>query len=295
MALERDFELLDDYLSNRLNESDKLAFEKQIEGDPELKQELKVQREFVEGIRNARVAELKSMLNNVPVPPASNPTSLLVKAGTWTVVTGLVITGVYFYFGGNESKPTSNQTETAVQPEDKPKSVVAETEKENIETDKPAAPEATTPAPAKDVVKESVKPKKEGATAPKTSPVNPQVEAYDPTSESEVSEEVRKYEQESLENISKAFVTSSMEVETMDADKQYKFHYVFRGGKLVLYGAFEKNLYEILEFINNDKKTVVLFFKTNYYLLDINKSTPTLLTPIKDKALLKKLSQYRGH
>src|SRR5690348_13754907 len=107
MALESDFELLDDYLSNRLNESDKLAFEKKIEGDPELKQELKVQQEFVDGIRNARVAELKSMLNNVPVPPISNPTSVLIKAGTWTVVTGLVITGVYFYFSGNESELAS--------------------------------------------------------------------------------------------------------------------------------------------------------------------------------------------
>ena len=81
-------------------------------------------------------------------------------------------------------------------------------------------------------------------------------------------------------------------VETDTEHKKYTFHYVFQDGKLILYGAFEKHLYEILEFISDDKRTVVLFYKENYYLLDINKSTPTVLTPIRDRRLLKKLSEY---
>ena len=119
MASERDFELLDDFLSNRLNESDRTAFEHKIESDPELKQELKVQRDLMNGIRKARVAELKSMLNNVPVPPISNPTSLLIKAGSWTVITGLVITGVYFYFSPGKTSDPVVTTETVTQPVEK--------------------------------------------------------------------------------------------------------------------------------------------------------------------------------
>src|SRR5688500_5883667 len=104
MAVERDFELLDDYLSNRLSADEKSAFEKKIEADPDLKQELKIQQDFVEGIRNARITELKSMLNNIPVAPANGgQTSMLIKAGSWAVITGLVITGAYFYFSKNDS------------------------------------------------------------------------------------------------------------------------------------------------------------------------------------------------
>ena len=76
--------------------------------------------------------------------------------------------------------------------------------------------------------------------------------------------------------------------------KKYIFHYVFRDSKLVLYGAFEKNLYEILEFIGDEKRTVVLYYKANYYLLDIAKVQPTKLTPIRDRRLLKKLQEHRS-
>jgi hypothetical protein len=62
----------------------------------------------------------------------------------------------------------------------------------------------------------------------------------------------------------------------------------------VLYGSFEKNLYEILEFISEDDKTVVLYYKTNYYLLDVAKSVPTVLTPIRNRELLRKLKEHRG-
>ncbi len=71
--------------------------------------------------------------------------------------------------------------------------------------------------------------------------------------------------------------------------KKYSFHYVFKDGKLILYGAFEKNLYEILEFIGGENHTVVLFYKSNYYLLDLEKTHPTKLTPIHDQKLLKML------
>jgi hypothetical protein len=294
MALEKDFELLDDYLSNRLNESDKSAFEKKLEGDPALKQELKMQREFVDGLRQARVTELKSMLNNVPVPPISNPTSVLIKAGTWTVVSGLVLTGAYLYFAPEKDEnQVAAKPETVTQPTNETPTTAENASGKGASSETPVAAESK----RSETKKESDKPNVNLSRVAKSPSTTPEVKAYDPTKEAEeeTTDEVRKYEQEQLEIISKAFVTSSIEVETLATDKQYKFHYVFKGGKLILFGEFERNLYEILEFINNDKKTVVLFFKTNYYLLDINKSAPTLLTPIRDKALLKKLSQYRGH
>ena len=65
------FELIDDYLSNRLTGAEKEAFEKQLNNDPSLKSDLDFQKRIVEGIRTARATELKSMLSKVPVGGAS--------------------------------------------------------------------------------------------------------------------------------------------------------------------------------------------------------------------------------
>jgi hypothetical protein len=245
---------------------------------------------LMQGIRQARVAELKTMLNSIPIPPpVSAPTSLLIKAGTWTIISGLVVTGAYYYFT-NDSSKTGNES-------------TAKVESKTLETTPTVAEpveKPTTEIELKDKPVESVKPSniKSDKREVVSSPVKPDLKVYDPSKENVNEEEdadVRKYEQEQLALISRAFVTSSIEVETENTNRKYTFHYMFNDGKLMLYGAFEKNLYEILEFISDDKRTVVLFYKTNYYLLDIRKSTPTVLTPIRDRGLLKKLSEYRGH
>lgn len=286
MALEKDLELLDDYLSNRLSGEDKIAFEKKLETDPELSREYKIQHALTEGIKNARVAELKSMLNNIPVAPIGGQASVFTKIGTVAVVAGIVATGLYFYFSG-ESTPTEPGT-TIEQPENIP---APDPTEPTVTTDEShtAEPETVTEAPA---VKAPEKVAEKSTTESK--PKKPALEVYDPTKE-EAEAANRAFEREQLEIISKAFVTSSIEVETETSDKKYMSHYVFKNGKLILYGGFEQHLYEILEFISGEKRTVVLFHHENYYLLDINKTTPTPLSPIKDKALLKKLKEYRSN
>ena len=84
----------------------------------------------------------------------------------------------------------------------------------------------------------------------------------------------------------------SIVVETV-TDKRYNFHYQFKNDKLYLYGTFEKNLYEIMEFFSNNKRTMFLFYKDNYYLLNEENDKVKPLTPISDEALLKKLKDYR--
>ncbi|MFZ2904824.1 MAG: hypothetical protein WAZ98_01355 [Cyclobacteriaceae bacterium] len=291
MAVERDFELLDDYLSNRLSGEERSAFEKKLETDPELKQEVRFQQDLVEGLRKARMAELKSFLNNVPISPApGGQSSMLLKTGSWVAVTGLVATALYFYWSRNEATeeivtPAPVVTE---QPERQP--VVPAEDESNTPTSDGIS-EGATKVETKEPVKSS-----DNVTKPVVSAESKkrEIKAYDPSTE-EPEGEVEKYEREQFEIISKAFVTSSIEVETDNTDKKYSFHYVFKNGKLVLYGGFEKHLYEILEFISDDKRTVVLFYKSNYYLLDVNKSTPAVLSPIHDKKLLKKLQEYRGN
>jgi hypothetical protein len=104
---------------------------------------------------------------------------------------------------------------------------------------------------------------------------------------------VLQHEREQLAILEEAFVTSSIEVETEANNRKYNFHYLFRNGKLILYGSFEENLYEILEFIAKEKRTVFLYYKSNYYLLDVKKDTPTELVAIRDPKLIQKLKEHR--
>jgi hypothetical protein len=86
---------------------------------------------------------------------------------------------------------------------------------------------------------------------------------------------------------------SHIAVETEASNAKYHFHYQFINSKLVLYGAFDKSLYEILE-INGEHRTVFLFYKGSYYLLNEKESHVTPLEAIKDAALLRRLKEYRG-
>jgi hypothetical protein len=289
MAAERYFELVDDYLTNRLSAADAAEFEKQVQADPQLAQELTIQQELVGGLKKARAAELKAMLNNVPVSPVQGGSSALVKVGTSVVVAGLIATGLYFYFAQDEEGDAAKTiAEQPVTPAPELKSA------ESTQT-QPVQPQPEQPQPNQQPAVVEEREKKKETTASSEPVTKPKaIEAYDPSAE-ESEAAVKKFETEQLAVVSKAFVTSSIEVEMDTMNKKYTFHYVFRDGKLILYGAFEKHLYEILEFIGDEKRTVVLFYKTNYYLLDISKTTPTKLTAIRDQKLLKKLQEHRSH
>ncbi|MGC4020522.1 MAG: hypothetical protein QM734_00545 [Cyclobacteriaceae bacterium] len=61
------FELIDDYLRGRLEGQDKQNFEQQLQADPSLQSEVASAKTVIEGIKKARMSELKAMLNQVPV------------------------------------------------------------------------------------------------------------------------------------------------------------------------------------------------------------------------------------
>jgi glucan-binding YG repeat protein len=286
MALvEKDLELLDDYLSNRMSDSDRQAFEQKLEADPELKKEMQIQQSLIESIRQARIAELKTMLNSIPVTSITGgQTALFTKVISSVAVVGLVSTAVYFYFDNTEeTREFTAITEQTEQAE------TTETE----ETPEPEdTPQETPVTPEPDNTQSKEKPVTEKKPAPATES-KPKLDLFTPEEEVANDPELQ-HEREQLAIISEAFVTSSIEVVTDNNNKKYSFHYLFRNGKLVLFGAFEENLYEILEFIARDKRTVFLYYKSSYYLLDLTKDTPTELVAIRDPRLIQKLKEHRA-
>ncbi|MFN3840853.1 MAG: anti-sigma factor family protein [Cyclobacteriaceae bacterium] len=278
MALEHDLQVLDDYLANRLTEQEKVAFEQKLKTDPNLQQEVKFQQQLIEGIRQARVTELKAMLNAVPVSPVNVGTSsIAAKLVSTIAVVGVISTVLYFYLNEGDSSKTTPSEELVVNQviEDK------KTESQEKAIEEIPAEDNKTEGEVKPVEKETV-------------PVaKPQLEVFTPETEAEQLQAQKEHAQ--LDIIARAFVTSSIEVDTEEGTRKYGFHYMFKDNKLVLFGSFENNLYEILEFIAGDQRTVFLFYNDAYYLLDLDKTVPTQLVPIKDKTLLNKLKQYRGN
>ena len=296
MASEKDFEILDEYAGNRLNAEDRAAFEKRLESDAELKNELSLQREIIEGVRTARKAELKKMLSDVPLSSIpSEGMSTALKVGLWVVAAGLVTSSAYFYFNREESIPAQSPITNEIKKESteeavvsKPEAITPSKEAEQPAQEQPvqSQPKAAekradnTPAP------KASRPKKveeQKAVEPST------LDVFDP------SEDVENADQAAVdENGPKISTKSSIAVVT-EVDKRYNFHYQFRENKLFLYGSFEKNFYEIMEFFSNNKRTMFLYYKDNYYLLNDTDEKVKPLAPINDAALLKKLRDYRGN
>ena len=73
------FEKVEAYFNNELNDSEKNDFLNEVESNAELKSEYNFQNEVINGIKEARKAELKAMLDKVPITTVSTATSGLYK------------------------------------------------------------------------------------------------------------------------------------------------------------------------------------------------------------------------
>jgi len=281
------FDLIDDYLTSRLAEQDRISFEKQVESDPSLKADLAMQKAILESVKKARAAELKAMLQKVPLPGGS-PASMglpIMKMASGVVAAGLLIAALSYYFTDRhkESPTTSSSLQDASKKVDP-------SEFEPLE--EPVAPidptENKEEKKAQAVEKEIGKEPGEKTPAPAQ---QPKIDVLDPTKDM-IAEE-NSSTPVKAESGKTGVSSSRIAVNILSGNKKFPFHYQFVKGELLLYGPFDKSLYEILE-INGDNHAVFLFYKDHYFLLDEKETKVTLLAPIKDAALVGELNEYRG-
>ena len=105
------FELVEDYLTNRLDEGARKAFEQRMQGDPQLRSEVELQQGIIEGIKSARAAELKAMLNNVPIG-GSTASAITGKVILATISAGIIGTALYFGLRDNQEEPLQTEQVT---------------------------------------------------------------------------------------------------------------------------------------------------------------------------------------
>jgi hypothetical protein len=250
-----------------------------MNSDPALKSEVDSQQVIVEGIRKARAAELKAMLNEIPVGGVSLwGENTLLKIAATIGVAGLIGTAMYLYSSDSRTPiktvPSAEiKTDSLVPKEQTTEPVIENT----VEEQKDASTNpSTTP-------KRATKPKVKESTTPKIDVTDPSKEMLSGETDGE----------STLVTSNLGISMSTIQVERDSQNKLYNFHYQFWDKKLFLFGPFDESLYEILE-IHGDNHALFLFFKDNFYLLNDSSSEITELTPIRDRPLIQKLKEFRS-
>jgi hypothetical protein len=283
MAEERDFEILDDYLSDRLGEQDRAAFEQRLQADPDLRHEYTVQKQVIEGIRAARVAELKAMLNNVPVPSGNTGNALSSKIALGAAATLVVAAGLYFFLKEDEADLVIPRAEEQIQPEAQPET----TDAQPAEADSPTALPQAIDTPAEEAPVESDK----NQTSAGTEHSKPSLARRPgPVSAPDVSTPRADIDRERGPS---AFLESTIAVETTSENPQYAFHYQFKDGKLLLFGPFRRESSKVIELASGaSRRAFYLAYEGKYYLLPDSSGQIKPLMPLKDSTLIQKLSEF---
>ena len=273
MADERDLELLDDYITNRMADPERRAFEQKLQADPDLQQEYALQTRLIKGIKDARVAQLKSMLNQVPVPAAGPGNALATKVILGTVATLIIAAATYWYVSREDMKMSETPAPAQHQ----------------------AADEQVTPAES-EATPESV-PSEQKVVRPeqgRTEQDKNQTSAGTEHSKPSLAKKPDPLQPPGATNkASGASEKSAMTVETDRNNPQYQFHYQLRDGKLFLYGPFDATNYQVLDLLINDKRSVFLYYKDQYYKIEDGGSSVRSLSPVTDPDLVRKLKESR--
>lgn len=289
MATERDLELLDDYIGNRLDATQREAFEAMAQGDPELQRELRLQQGIVDSLRKARTAELKHMLNSIP-PSAISSSSSIVSKWAGVAIAVMVALGLYFVL-----TPEEQPAQTPIVADSAAEQRNAPAEAQTHDDAAPAEKsQETVPAPAVKEQPAGDKQQPKSSAAPADVPdqaKRPQLEVFDPTEE--VTSDTGIPANQAPNSATRRKGSSDITSEVISDNKEYKFHYQFKSDRLILYGDFDKSLYEILEFISENKRTIFLSYRDTYYLLNADNDKIKPLNPVKDPALIQKLRDYQ--
>lgn len=278
------------YLENEMSAEERQNFEQSVASNPELERELNLQKDIIEGIKEARKNELKAIMDNVPIGGTIGLGGSITfgKLATGIAVVGLFSLGAYYLINDTES--------TDLFPPKVIESIeLADAEENNASTAsddaQPVSDEVKQPATNSTKTKEPTKTEKSSTSKTNNVTALPEINkpSAAPLFETSESDSLEAPTNEIVETIEGNI--TSLDVEIDNSKKKYAFHYQFNRGKLFLYGDFDKELYEILEFKTNSDKTLFLYYENKFYPLNKKQVKITELKPVKEKSLIEKLQK----
>lgn len=290
-------ELINAYFDNELNASEKKLFEDRLARDTELQREFQFQEDIIEGIREARRQSLKARLNNVDVGGASSGGSSW-TAGKIAGIIGLAAIagfGIYYFYPDND--PVIQDTPVVIEEQQEEPATTLEAEPETSENTADAT-DAEEPEAQENITASTAEEAEEGTET--TDEEQPEVMAenknpvvapsFDDPDNEETTVDIPAGDVDG-----KAVVASdNLEVAVEADNRRYDFHYMLENEKLVLYGNFQDDLYEILEFNTNDMKAWFLSFDGKYFRLDPTNGKVEELQQVTDQQLLRTLREASG-
>ncbi|MEP2772316.1 MAG: hypothetical protein ABJH05_09210 [Fulvivirga sp.] len=277
------------YLENDMSVVERQEFEQAVAKDPELKQELDLQRDIIEGIRDARRSELKAIMDNVPIGGSMGIGGSITfgKLASGIAIVGLLSLGAYYLIDDNDSSefmPPKSNTNIDIPEIDNNLASTNEIESKSEVDDNEGLTEVAEPNKTETKTSEPVATNNNETADPE---INRPTAA--PIFETSESDSLEAPTNEIVDNIEGNL--TSLDVEIDNTKKKYSFHYQFNRGKLFLYGDFDRELYEILEFKTKSDKTLFLYYEGKFYPLNKQQVKIVELKPVKERTLIEKLEK----
>ncbi|HSZ24115.1 MAG TPA: hypothetical protein VK766_00250 [Cytophagaceae bacterium] len=285
------------YLRGKLNAEDKLGFEEEFKKDPLLKNEVDLQNDIIESLKNSRKIQLKNRLNNIDVGTSTTGVSSAVKMAASFITVGIIGAGVYYLTVTSSDSKDKQKEKVKVVLNDNIKLPDLTTEVSNGEKGN------TKDVPAIEIKKEENNKSVQGNQLVKTSEKATQKGGSDVVAKADVPNgiiedaETDKINRDpSIEvpdgNIGQTSVGKAENVDVNIYDKNKKdFSYQFYSNKLFLYGDFNDQPYNLFEVNSLKAKQLYLYFDGKYYELKSNQSKITRLKEVKDPSVLKHLTK----
>jgi|TARA_B110001452_G_C15223236_1_gene424022 hypothetical protein len=297
-------EAIAQYLTRRMSEVERSAFEQKISESPQLAQKIEFEKQIAQGIKNYKKGILKSRLDQLELGPSIVETTSITTKTILAGITVIVIGGLsYFMLTPGEILVIENQ-ETIIgtdgMAEDKNAKISLEIDTTYAMLSDKKEDERTSPI-TKDIenttVKLSTKQSKKESKSDKVI-LQAEVEVVLPDMDGteisfdETFDSLQDFSDDLMKNQAQVSSVPELEVE-IEMKKTKKLKYIYVGEKLILIGDFSASPYQIIEDNTIAEKKLYLYFEQEYYVLSVTSEKKALI-PVRDIRLLDYLVDLRN-
>jgi|GEM_PF-7059419 len=316
---------MDAYLLGQMPEQERAAFELKAEQDPVLAQEMRMQRDIVQGLRQARMVQLKAQLAQVPTPPLAGGAFASLSGwqgiGLAAASVAVLIGGLALYANSETADEKPATPEVVAQAPQGTKQAAQQAATQHAVPQAPAASagEAKTSLPtytstgafAPKAKTETITSTRSGARLGKYQSFNLSVDlpsiaknttadpAYNltPTPPTEEADDQTTLDKPGLGALPSGKVVEVNEIKSKPEviiRPSDVLSYQFFDNKLYLYGSFGDAIYEVMELTTNQEgRRLYVFFKDNFYTVSKEIHDVTPMKPIADPRLVSELTLLR--
>ncbi len=288
-------EKIEAYLSGKLNAADKLALEEGMTKDPLLKNEVELQNDIIESLKNSRKIQLKNRLNSIDMSTGtSTGVSSAVKIAASFITVGIVGAGIYYFsiLSTTKDNVTVVLNENVQVPQlqnndsnSNQSSEVVTLTKEQVEAlDKNVSQKSTSVKASKNST--NTKNTNQEITAQANVPNG----VIDDTESDRINRDLTINIPDGTIGETNVGKAENVDVDVDDKNKK-DFSYKYYSNKLFLYGDFNEQPYNLFEVNSSKSKHLYLFFDGKYYELKSNQTKLTRLKEVKDPSVLKHLNK----